>query len=86
MVRPAINKSQEQTRSSLVESGETLTILAEKHRMSQPTVSRRKQKFIEMGFIVVDESGNLIYTEEGQEWLEREHSSSMTEESNPESN
>ena len=38
----------------------------------QPTVSRRKLKSIEMGFVVPGEGGNLIYTEEGREWLERD--------------
>jgi hypothetical protein len=66
----------------LVESGETLTRLAEKHHMSQPTVTRRKQKFIEMGYIVAGEDGNLAYTEEGQEWLERENSGVLAEETN----
>lgn len=56
----------------LVESGQTLTRLAEKHNMSQPTATRRKKKFIEIGYIVAGEDGNLIYTEEGQEWLGRE--------------
>lgn len=65
----------------LVESGETLSKLAEKHHMSQPTVSRRKQKFLEMGYIVAgEEDGKLAYTDEGQEWLVRENSGGVAEE------
>jgi hypothetical protein len=66
----------------LVESDETLSKLAEKHHTSQPTVSRRKKDFLEMGYIVKGEDGNLAYTDEGQEWLERENSGGVAEETN----
>ena len=53
----------------LVESGLTLKKIAEKHGMSQPTISRRKQMLIEEGYIKTD-GRNVEYTDEGKDWLD----------------